>query len=215
MKSIRVLVADDHPVVLKGVMGMLATAPDISLVGTATSGRQVLALTQARRPDVLLLDLRMPGDSPVKLLVALRRRCPQTKVLIFSGFCCADEVREVVAAGIDGYLLKLEAPQTMLKAIRTVAAGRRWFSQPVLDVLPLANEASSSPEDEPAPREMAVLELAALGKTNSQIALELGVSERTVRYYLEKLFKRLQAHNRASLVLRAIQQGWLDPKALE
>lgn len=139
-KKFRVLLADDHPIVREGVRQRFEQTADIVLVEETADGDNTLLLTQKLQPDVLLLDVRMPGLQAAEIARQLHQSCPETQVLVFSGYCEPNEVRELVAAKIAGYVLKTEPPSALLRAIRTVSQGGCWFSQPIVAIM---NEAAS------------------------------------------------------------------------
>jgi DNA-binding NarL/FixJ family response regulator len=201
---IRVLIADDHPLIRAGLGSTLASEPDILLVGEASSGEEAQRLCQDQRPDVLLLDLRMPGPSALETVACLRQYCPETKVLMLTAYDDEAHVHWLVEAGVAGYLLKDEAPATVVQAIRAVMDGGAWFSGRVAEKLARSGETPALTR-----REQEVLRLVVLGKTDQQIGLELDLAERTVRYYLQKVYEKLGVNTRVGAAVQAVERGWI------
>jgi len=201
---IRVLIADDHPLIRAGLASTLSAEPDVLLVGEAADGEEVQRLCQEQRPDVLLLDLRMPGPPALETVACLRQCCPGTKVLMLTAYDDEAHVRWLVEAGVAGYLLKDEAPATVVQAIRAVMGGGAWFSQKVVEKLARAGEWPALTR-----REQEVLRLVVLGKTDQQIGLELDLAERTVRYYLQKVYEKLGVNTRVEAAVQAVERGWI------
>ncbi len=199
---IRVLIADDHPLIRAGLGSTLAAEPGVLLVGEATNGDEVQRLCQELQPDVLLLDLRMPGPSALETVACLCQCCPATKVLMLTAYDDEAHVRWLVEAGVAGYLLKDEAPTTVAQAIRAVMRGDTWFSREVAEQLarPVALPALSQ-------RQRELLRLVALGMSNQQIADELCIAEVTVRFHLRNIYKKVSAHTRGEAIRWAIQHG--------
>lgn len=202
MESIRVLVADDHAVVRLGLRAMLANAPDLSLVAEATTGREAQLLCAEVQPDVLLLDLSMPGPSARETLSFARAHSPATRVVVLSAYCDQAMARQMVAVGVDGYVLKDDAPDAVVRAIRTVTEGDTWFSRPVVVEL-AAVEVGAAPSrgaTELTGRERELLRLLAEGLDNARIAEALDLRPQTVRNYLTRLFAKLGVGSRTEAV---------------
>jgi len=210
---IRIVVADDHPVVRDGLVAMLRAGPEFDVVGEATNGVEAVRLVQEKSPDVLLLDLEMPGLDGVAVLRRLRELDSPTRAIVFTVFDTDERIIAAVEAGARGYLLKGVPRAEIFTAIRVVHAGGSLL-QPVVATRVLEHVASrgrggTSSQDEIAltPRETSVLQLLARGRSNKQIAAALGVSERTVKFHVSALFTKLGATNRTEAVTRAIQAG--------
>lgn len=210
--TIRVLLADDHPLVRAGLRASLAV-DGVTLMGEATDGRDVLRLCRELRPDVLLLDLNMPGSSPFETVAALRTHCPGVRVVIVTAFDDDAYVRGLVAAGVSGYVLKDEAPETVVQAVRNVVQGRTWFSQGVMTKLvqlpPGAPAAAGRPKL--TGRERELLGLLARGLDNARIAAALNLREQTVRNYLCTLYDKLGVASRAEAIVRALGHDVGEP----
>ncbi len=202
MLRIRVLIADDHPLIRAGLHYSLTSEPDLSVVAEAANGDDAQHLCEEWQPDVLLLDLRMPGSSALDTMSYVQEHCPDTKVLMLTAFDDEAHERGLLEAGASGYLLKEEAPGTVSDAVRAVARGSTWFSQSVADKLAHPTEFS-----ELTPRERQVLKLVAQGHTNQQVSGELKTAEVTVRFHLRNIYNKIGVDSRAQAVRWAIQHG--------
>jgi DNA-binding NarL/FixJ family response regulator len=204
-ERIRVLLADDHPLVRAGIRSVLTAEEDIALVGEAVDGDQVQRLCQELEPDILLLDLNMPGPSPFETVAYLRQHCPRVKVLVLTAYDDDAYVRGLTAAGVAGYLLKDEVPETVVRAIRVAVQGKSWFSQPVVEKLVRLKTEEAILTD----RERQILSLIAQGRNNSQIAIELDLAEQTVRNYVSRIYVKLNLDSRVQAVVWARERGWV------
>lgn len=206
--TIRVLIADDHPLLRAGLRDALSHAPDLALAGEAADGNETQRLCRALRPDVLLLDLRMPGPPPAATVAAVRACCPATQVLVLTAYRDPPYVREMTAAGVAGYLLKDEQPEAIVEAIRRAAAGGVWFSQAIVRQLARPHAGADAVEGVAlSSREQDVLRLVAGGKSNKAIAEELYIAEKTVRNHLTAIYDKLGVHDRAEAVVWAWRHG--------
>ncbi len=174
--SIRILIVDDHPVVRAGLASMLGTQVELDLIGSATSGEDALRIVEEREPDVLLLDLRMPGMSGVETLQALKAAGKNVRVIILTNYETDEDIYRAVQAGAQGYLLKDTSLREMLEAIRTVNAGKRYIPQHIASRL-----AERMVRTDLTARELEILKLLSKGPTNKQIGHALGISDNTVR----------------------------------
>jgi len=210
---IRIAVADDHPVVREGLVAMLETQPDFEVVGEAGSGPEALAVVAERRPDVLLLDLEMPGLDGVGVLRRLRETGAPTRAIAFTVFDTDERIIAAVEAGAAGYLLKGAPRADIFAAVRVVAAGGSLLAPVAASTVlrRVRGDDGRSPRSptSPAltPRERAVLEQLARGLGNKQIASVLGITERTVKFHVSSVFTKLGASNRTEAVTRAAQAG--------
>ena len=200
--SIRVVVADDHPLIRSGLQSSLSSETDLRVVGEAANGDEAQRFCKDHQPDVLLLDLRMPGPSALETLAYLRQHSPHTRVLMLTAFDDEAHVRGLVEAGVAGYMLKEEAPTTVSEAIRAVVQGCTWFSQSVAQRLAQPTESTTLTQ-----REQEVLRWLAHGETNRKIAEELCVAEITVRFHLRNIYSKIDAGTRAQAVRWAMQHG--------
>ena len=219
-ENIRVLIADDHPLIREGLRGLLAAEPDLELVGEAADGSEAVEKTDQLRPDVILLDLLMPVKSGIEAIIEIKEKDPEARILVLTSFADDEQVFPALRAGALGYLLKDSSPQDLLRAIRSVYRGesslhpaiaRRLvlqFSQPAVD---------SSPENPLTQREVEVLKLVAEGLSNQNIADELVVSERTVGKHVGNILEKLHLANRTQAALYALREGLstLEPKGEE
>ncbi len=209
---IRVAVADDHPVVRDGLVAMLETQSDFVVVGEAGNGPDALALVESTRPAVLLLDLEMPQLDGVGVLRQLRTAGAPTRVIVFTVYDTDERIISAVEAGAAGYLLKGAPRGEVFAAVRTVAAGGSLLAPTATAaVLRKVRGEAESKTASPAltPRERSVLEHLARGLGNKQIAAQLGIAERTVKFHVSSVFAKLGAGNRAEAVARASQAGLL------
>lgn len=206
---IRVILADDHALVREGTAELLERAGGIHVVGQAANGDEALRLVQALRPDVLLLDLAMPGLGGIEVTRRTRVLSPLTAVVALTAH---DEEAYVVAtleAGASGYLSKSSRGAQVVQAVRAAAAGETVFSSSV--AASLKRRALGGTSSDLTPRELEVLRSAARGLGNKQIAAELGMSARTVQTHLTRVFAKLGVASRTEATLYALRQGWADP----
>ncbi len=208
-ETIRVLLADDHPLVRAGIRATLTAEPDLTVVGEAINSHEVQRLCQELDPDVLLLDLNMPGPSPAKTVAYVREQCPELRVLVLTAYDDDAYVRGMVAAGVSGYVLKDEAPQMLVRAIRAVMEGNHWFSRPLVEKLAQKSTGAMVRTETQSltARELEVLRLVATGKTNQEIAVALGISVKTVEKHLGELFTKLGVASRVEAAVYAVRVG--------
>ena len=199
---IRVLVVDDHVIVRNGLEQLLATAADIELVGMAADGAAGVAAAETHQPDVVLMDLSMPVMDGVEATRTIVARCPSAKVLVLSSFSEQRRVIDALGAGADGYLLKHSEPDHILGAIRAVHGGGSPLDPAVARVL-LDSHRAGGPTGELSAREQEVLSLVRQGLANKQIARRLGISERTVKAHLTRIFQRIGVADRTQAALWA------------
>lgn len=209
-QSIRILVADDHPVVRDGLVAILGTQPDFQVIGEAGSGDEVVSRTIALRPDVVLLDLEMPGMDGVEALNALRARGSSARAVVFTAFDTDDRILSALRAGAAGYLLKGVPRDEIFQAVRVVHSGGSLL-QPVVASRLLRRVTEDAPVGvEPlTSREIEVLRLLMRGLQNKEIARELVVTERTVKFHVSAILRKLNAGNRTEAVAIATQRGLL------
>ena len=208
--QIRVLLADDHPVVRDGLTAILSTQPDFQIVGEAATGAEAVHLAAHLNPDVVLIDIEMPGLDGVEALRQIRATRPEARVIVFTAFDTDERIVAAVQAGAQGYLLKGAPRDELFKAIRVVSAGGSLL-QPVV-ASKLLNHVRSRADDEPEPesltdRETEVLKLLAQGKSNKDIAGQLVISERTVKFHVSSIMGKLGASNRTEAVMIAVARG--------
>ncbi|NJN94134.1 MAG: response regulator transcription factor [Anaerolineales bacterium] len=204
-EDIRVLLANNCPLILAGIRAIVLTNTDVIIMGEVADGTEAQRLSQELVPDVLLLDLEMPGPSPLEIVTHLRQQCPAIKIMALTDGNDEAAIREVVAAGVAGCLLETEPPEIVVQALRSVAQGGVWFSQAVMEILahpPAQAQLPHLTEDE-----LAVLGLVVVGKTDRQIGWELGLSERTVRYRLQNIYDKLGVSTRIEAAVKAVRLG--------
>jgi DNA-binding NarL/FixJ family response regulator len=210
-EAIRVIVADDHPVFRSGLRAVVEDADDLEFAGEARDGREVLALCRAAPPDVVLMDVRMPGTSGVVATAALAAELPDVRVLVLSMLEDDTSLVAALRAGARGYVLKGAAPEEILRAIRAVAAGQAIFDVGLVGRL--AGLVARGPDQRPYPfpelsrRERDVLQLLAAGHPNALIASRLGLSEKTVRNNVSAVLLKLRAADRPTAIIRAREAG--------
>ncbi len=207
---IRILVADDHPIVRDGLIAILNTQPDFEVIGEAATGPQTVERVTALQPDVVLLDLEMPEIDGVEALRRLRETCPDVRVIVFTAFDTDERILGAVRAGARGYLLKGAPREEIFQAIRVVHAGNSLL-QPIVASKLLRRVSQESPAlpgpETLTPRELDVLRLLARGLENKEIAAELVISERTVKFHVSSIQGKLGAGNRTEAVVIAARQG--------
>jgi len=202
---IKLLLVDDHPVLREGLALLLGATEGLAVVGKAATVAEAIAAHESTRPDVTVLDLRLGEEDGVAVIRAVKRRDPGARFLVLSTFDAEAEVRGVVDAGAAGYLLKTAPPETLIGAIRAVHSGLRFLS-PELEAL-LGKHAAIW---DLTPREREVLEAAAHGDANKEIARKLAISEGTVKGYLVSVFAKLGAESRTQAIAKAVAKGLLD-----
>jgi two-component system response regulator NreC len=214
---IRVLVVDDHAVVRSGLRRLLDAEEDIETVGEAPDADRAVFEAIANKPDVVLMDLVMPGKGGIEGMPAVLRAVPETRVLVLSMQDDPRYVREAFAAGASGYVLKEAADTELVQAVRAVAVGERYV-HPVLGARMVSAEAEERRRAEADPlsdREREVLRLLALGHTNQEIAKQLYISVRTAETHRAHIMQKLRLSSRSELVRYALAQGLLDEKPAE
>ena len=206
---IRLLIADDHPVVRDGLSGMFAPDPDFEVVGEASDGAEAIRLAQALKPDVILMDLRMPGMDGVAAITEIARQAIPVRVLVLTTYDTDSYVLPAIEAGATGYLLK-DAPRAeLLRAVRAAAEGQGVLSPSVATRL-MTRVRTPAPELL-SQRELEVLELVAAGTTNRDAAVRLFISEATVKTHLLHIYAKLGVTDRAAAVAEAYNRGLLTP----
>lgn len=219
---IRVLVADDHPIVRAGIVGLLDTEEDFEVVGEASSGEEALELcaglrAEDRAPDVVLMDLRMPGIGGVEATRQLTSgsdaaEATAVRVLIFTTYSADELILEAIEAGANGYLVKAAPAEELAAGIRAVAAGQTVLAPSIAAQLVTRakrSPAGGAPEVSLSPREAEILALVARGMSNPQIAAELFIGESTVKTHLLHVFEKLGVSDRTRAVTRAMEYGIL------
>ena len=212
MVPIKVVVADDHTLFRDGIKKILSLEKDILVVGEATRGDEVVKIVERTKPDVLLLDLRMPKGDPVQTLLEVQDRSPATKVLILTAYAEDESIMNAAKGGAKGYLLKGADFVTLLQAIKRVHRGGLWVDKeiPAADLFeeiasgqmaPLVADAPDTAVESLTRRELEILRLVAEGMTNEEIGKKIFISEKTVKTHLTNIFDKLKVNNRFKAAL--------------
>ncbi|SDQ13343.1 response regulator [Leucobacter chromiiresistens] len=212
--TVRILVVDDHPIVRAGIAGLLATEPDFEVVGEAESGETALDIAATLRPDVVLMDLRMPGMGGVEATRRLTRSAdPAPRVLIFTTYEEDDQILAAIEAGANGYLVKAAPAEELAAGVRAVAAGQTVLAPSIAVQLVARAHSGAERREEPGPRltarEVEILRLVAAGMSNPEIAASLFIGESTVKTHLLRTFEKLGVSDRTRAVTRAMECGIL------
>lgn len=202
---IRILIVDDHPVVLAGLTSMLTSQPDFEVVGSASSGEEALQMLAVRNADILLLDLRMPGMNGVEILQALRVNRITVRSIILTSFETDEDIYRSVQAGAQGYLLKGAPQANMIEAIHAVYNGKRYFPSNIA-----ARLAERLMRSELTAREHEVLQMLARGLTNKEIGSALQISGNTVRNHVNSIIEKLEVSDRTEAAMTAVQRGLIE-----
>lgn len=206
---IRIVLADDHPVVREGIRGMLQGYDDIEVVGQAGSGPEAVSLVAALHPDLVLMDLRMPGGDGVEATRAIAAAHPTTRVVVLTTYETDQDILRAIEAGASGYLLKDIAPAELARSVRAAAAGETVLATSAATAL-LGRVQGRQAAPALSAQEINVLRLAADGRTNAAIGAELFIGEATVKTYLSRAYEKLGVSDRTSAVRRALERGLLD-----
>ena len=210
--AIRVLVADDHPPFSEGLTRLLREQPDLEPVGVATDGVEAVRLATELKPDVVVMDVAMPGLNGIEATRRIKAELPNTSVLVLSAYGYHPYVLSALEAGAGGYLLKNVPLRELMNAIRAVRVGEAVLDPVVAEKLlrnlakPLGSAYTTS---QLSSRELEILKLSAQGLNNREIAERLFISERTVQSYFTNLFDKLGVGSRLEAVLKALKEGWL------
>jgi DNA-binding NarL/FixJ family response regulator len=210
---IRILVVDDHPVLRDGLVAVLSADADFEVVGEAETGEEAVLAAAKLQPDIVMLDLEMPGMDGVEALKQMREHDPGLRVIIFTAFDTDDRIMSALQAGAQGYLLKGAPRDQVFEAIRVVNAGNSLL-QPIVasKLLTRMRRTAADPiaAGSVTPREMEVIRLLARGFQNKEIAAELGIAQRTAKFHVGSLLAKLGAGNRTEAVTIAAQKGLIE-----
>ncbi len=210
-KPIRVLIADDHPLVRDGMRTLLSTQSDLELVGEAENGAEAVKLARELQPDIILLDLVMPRMDGLEALARIKEDNPDARILVVTSFADDEKVFPAIKGGALGYFLKEASPRMLAQAIRDVHRGELWLHPTI--ARKVIGELDRPAQDLPptkkplTQRELDVLKLIARGLTNPEIAIELGIGAGTVRFHVSNILSKLHLANRTQAALYAFQEG--------
>jgi DNA-binding NarL/FixJ family response regulator len=216
--TIKVMLVDDHEVVRKGLLYLLAAQSDMEVVGEAGQGQAAVSLAKILQPDVVLMDLIMPGMDGIEAIQQLRGECPNTKVIVLTSFSGSDHVLPAIRAGAQGYLLKDVHPDELIRAIRGVHQGHAQLHPSATDQLmahvtsPVQEKPGKGAADELTPRELEVLRHIAGGMSNKEIAAAFGIAEKTVKTHVTNLLSKLGLADRTQAAVYAVRNGLADPE---
>ncbi len=200
--KLAIMLVDDHYLVRVGLASIIALESDMRICAEASTGEQALALFRSERPDVALMDLRLPGLSGIEATAQIRAEFPDARIIVLSTYAGDEEIHSALEAGAMAYLLKTVHRKELVDTIRKVAAGQHYLSPEVA-----ARLAARLPRSHLSPRELDVLRLIALGKRNKEIAVTLGLSEGTVKVHVSTILCKLGACDRTEAVTMALQRG--------
>lgn len=210
MEKIRIMLADDHPVARAGIRKFLNKATDIEVIAEASDGNQAVDLVKKLVPDVLLLDIELPGIKGVEVARELQAMGSPTKILVLSTYDDKQFIFSLLGNGAAGYLTKEEVPETIVDAVRGVARGEKgWVSRRVAAIMSAWTHNDEVTSKSLTPRELDVLKWVVKGKTNQEIGMELGISQKTVEKHLESVFAKLKVTSRVEAAVLAVQEKWV------
>jgi DNA-binding NarL/FixJ family response regulator len=201
-EKITVLIVDDHPMMRLGIAAIISDQPDMAVVAQAGTGEQAVDLFRRHKPQVTLMDLRLPGMSGVEAIRAIRRESPRARFVVLTTYEGDEDVHQALEAGAQGYLVKGMSPEALVDALRRVHAGNRVLPPPVARRLE-----ARTPNSDLSAREREVLSLIAQGKNNKEIAVTLGITEGTVKCHVTMILSRLGVSDRTQAVLAAAHRG--------
>jgi DNA-binding NarL/FixJ family response regulator len=213
MSSIRVLIADDHAILREGVRALLAMSEDIAVVGEAANGQEAVDLARRLAPDVILMDIAMPGLGGIEATIQIRKENPQAKILVLTQYEDREYIRRFLKAGVSGYVLKKAAGSELTSAIRAVNRGGLVLDPEVAREAmreqsePSARGGAANPYESLTDREKQVLKLVAEGHSNKEVAETLDISVKTAMSHREHIMQKLDLHSRTDLIRFALQQG--------
>jgi DNA-binding NarL/FixJ family response regulator len=202
MPPIRILVVDDHPIMRVGITALIASSKEMETVAQAGSGEEAIALHALHLPDITLMDLRLPGISGVETIRRIRSQSPKARFIVLTTYAGDEDIFQAMEAGATGYLVKGMPQEMLVNAVKRVHAGGRYLPPTMSQAL-----ASRMPDSSLSNREREVLGLMATGKSNREIANNLGITEATVKCHVSVILGRLNASDRTQAVVIALQRG--------
>jgi DNA-binding NarL/FixJ family response regulator len=211
MKPVRIVLADDHPLIREAIGHLVSNTPEFELVGEAANGKECLARVQELRPDILVLDIAMPEMNGEQVSRELRRRCPGVKIIALSGYTDRQFVRAMTKAGAKAYVVKSASGRDLIHALRAVASGKNYLSPEVTGaVMTLWEDSAPNPGSLPlGRREKEVLKLIAEGHRSATIATQMGITVATVEAHRRNILRKLQLHSAADLTRYALRHGMI------
>ena len=204
-KGIRVLCVDDHPIVREGIAAMIASQDDIVTVGEASNGMAAIEQYRQLKPDVVVMDLRMPGMGGVEATTQIKRQFPSARIIVLTTYEGDEDIHRALEAGAQGYILKDSVRRELLNTIREVYAGHRHISPAMA-----ARLAEHTPRVALSPRELEVLQSIAKGLRNKEIGAKLDIAEDTVKVHIKNIFGKLEVIDRTEAVVAASQRGFIQ-----
>lgn len=205
MSSIKILIADDHPMIRSAITSVIEHESQLTLVGSAMNGLEAVRLFDENLPDITLMDLNMPIMGGLEAIKMIRTKHPDAKIIILTNFDSDEDIQQGLSAGAFGYLLKDASPDELVETIRTVYAGQKRVPQHLLDKIQQRKYLPAL-----SPRELNVLELMKNGKSNRAIGVELGITESTVKSHVKNILIKMGVNDRTQAVTLAVQRGILN-----
>ena len=202
VEKMKVMIVDDHPLMLVGIASIVNARPDMTLVAQTGTGEEAVSLFFKHKPDVTLMDLRLPGMSGVDAIRAIRSTHPKARFVVLTTYEGDADIHRALEAGAQGYVIKGMPYQTLVEALQRVHKGGRFLPPPVARAL-----ASRMPDSDLSAREQEVLSLLASGRSNKEIATQLGITEATVKCHVSAILLRLNVNDRTEAVVTALQRG--------
>jgi DNA-binding NarL/FixJ family response regulator len=202
VEKMKVMIVDDHPLMLVGVASIVNARPDMTLVAQTGTGEEAVSLFSKHKPDVTLMDLRLPGISGVDAIRAIRTTYPKARFVVLTTYEGDADIHRALDAGAQGYVIKGMPYQTLVEALQRVHKGGKFLPPPVARAL-----ASRMPDSDLSAREQEVLTFLASGKSNKEIANQLGITEATVKCHVSAILLRLNVNDRTEAVVTALQRG--------
>ncbi len=211
----RVLIADDHPIVLEGIRSLLTSDIRLQVIGEASNGQDAIRLTEAQRPDVIVLDIAMPGGYGLDALATLKRRFPGTMIVMHTVHTSPQYVHDCLVGGVKGYVVKGDLHANVLTAVLSVLEGKMYLSpsvsQTIVDRYLAAEQIAPGKGEVLTPREREILRLSAQGLRAKEIARRLDLSAKTVQNHRYRVMKKLGLRNSSELLTYALEQGFVEP----
>lgn len=202
MAPIRILIVDDHPIMRMGIAALISSSKEMECIGQAGSGEEAIELHATLMPDITLMDLRLPGIGGAETIRLIRQKSPEARFIVLTTYEGDEDIHQAMEAGASGYLVKGLPQEMLVNAVRRVHAGGRYLPPSMSQAL-----AARTPDSKLSGRERQVLGLLAKGKSNKEIASELGITEATVKCHVSVILMRLNASDRTQAVVTALQRG--------